>query len=51
MEASIMNGKDLKAGCVTGIVDVMHPISVARRVMEKTPHNFLGFIGAIIAQQ
>lgn len=47
MEASIMNGKDLKAGCVTGIVDVMHPISVARRVMEKTPHNFLGFNGAM----
>ncbi|CAO1356625.1 unnamed protein product [Diamesa hyperborea] len=43
MEASIMNGKDLKAGCVTGIVDVTHPISVARRVMEQTPHNFLGY--------
>lgn len=47
MEASIMNGKDLKAGCVTGIVDVTHPISVARRVMEQTPHNFLGYDGAM----
>ena len=24
----------------------MHPITAARRVMEKTPHNFLGFHGA-----
>lgn len=46
MEASVMDGKTLKAGCVTGVVDIMHPISVARRVMEKTPHNFLGFHGA-----
>lgn len=46
MEASVMDGKTLKAGCCTGVVDVMHPISVARRVMEKTPHNFLGFHGA-----
>ena len=46
MEASVMDGKTLKAGCVTGVVDIMHPITVARRVMEKTPHNFLGFHGA-----
>lgn len=46
MEASIMDGKTLKAGCVTGVVDIMHPITAARRVMEKTPHNFLGFHGA-----
>jgi beta-aspartyl-peptidase (threonine type) len=42
-----MDGKSLKVGCVAGIVDIMHPISVARRVMEKTPHNFLGFEGAM----
>lgn len=46
MEASVMDGKTLKAGCVTGVVDIMHPISAARKVMEKTPHNFLGFHGA-----
>jgi beta-aspartyl-peptidase (threonine type) len=46
-EASLMDGKSLKVGCVAGIVDIMHPISVARRVMEKTPHNFLGFEGAM----
>ena len=42
MEASIMNGSDLRAGCCTLIQDIVHPISFARRVMEKTPHNFLG---------
>lgn len=46
LEASVMDGKSLKAGCVAGVVDFMHPISAARRVMEKTPHNFLGFHGA-----
>lgn len=46
MEASVMDGKTLKAGCVTGVVDILHPITAARKVMEKTPHNFLGFHGA-----
>jgi len=46
LEASLMDGKLLKAGCVSGVVDIMHPITAARRVMEKTPHNFLGFHGA-----
>ncbi|XP_023296606.2 probable isoaspartyl peptidase/L-asparaginase CG7860 [Lucilia cuprina] len=42
VEASIMEGKELKAGCVTLLHDILHPISVARRVMEKTNHTFLG---------
>lgn len=42
MEASIMNGADLKAGCCTLIRDISHPISIARAVLEKTPHTFLG---------
>jgi beta-aspartyl-peptidase (threonine type) len=46
MEASVMDGKTLKAGCCTGVVDIYHPIVVARKIMEKTPHNFLGFYGA-----
>lgn len=47
MEASVMDGKTLKAGCISGLIDVKHPITLARRVMEKTPHNFLGFHGAM----
>lgn len=46
LEASVMDGKSLKAGAIAGVVDIMHPISAARKVMEKTPHNFLGFHGA-----
>ncbi|KAH8281174.1 hypothetical protein KR018_002683 [Drosophila ironensis] len=42
MEASLMEGKDLRAGCITLLRDVMHPISVARRLMEKKRHTFLG---------
>ncbi|XP_075154631.1 putative isoaspartyl peptidase/L-asparaginase CG7860 [Haematobia irritans] len=42
VEASIMEGDKLRAGCVTLLHDIMHPISVARYVMQKTPHTFLG---------
>jgi len=41
MEASVMDSSG-KVGCVTLIKNIMHPISIARKVMEKTPHNFLG---------
>ncbi|GAB0087189.1 Probable isoaspartyl peptidase/L-asparaginase CG7860 [Sergentomyia squamirostris] len=47
MEASIMRGSDLASGCVTLLKDVRHPITLARMVMEKTPHNFLGADGAM----
>lgn len=46
VEASIMEGKDLKAGCVTLLHDIMHPISVARYVMQQTQHTFLGGVAA-----
>ncbi|EDW00443.1 probable isoaspartyl peptidase/L-asparaginase GA20639 [Drosophila grimshawi] len=42
MEASLMEGHELRAGCVTLLRDVMHPITVARRLMEKRRHVFLG---------
>lgn len=42
LEASIMNGQDLSAGCCTLLNDIYHPISVARKIMEDTPHTFLG---------
>ncbi|KAL9883983.1 putative isoaspartyl peptidase/L-asparaginase CG7860 isoform 1-T1 [Glossina fuscipes fuscipes] len=42
VEASIMEGSELKAGCVTLLHDIMHPISVARCVMQNTKHTFLG---------
>lgn len=42
MEASIMDGHSLNAGCCTLVVDIYHPISLAKRVMLKTNHTFLG---------
>jgi L-asparaginase / beta-aspartyl-peptidase len=47
MEASIMHGAEGKAGCCSLVEDIMHPISVARLVMEKTPHNFLAGVGVM----
>lgn len=38
LDACIMNGVGHQAGAVAAIEGVLHPISVARRVMEETPH-------------
>ncbi|CAN0871291.1 Isoaspartyl peptidase/L-asparaginase 1 [Linum grandiflorum] len=46
MEASIMDGKTKKCGAVSGLTTVVNAISVARLVMDKTPHIYLGFQGA-----
>lgn len=45
LDASIMAG-DGRCGSVAAIVDILHPISVARAVMEKTPHVMLVGEGA-----
>ena len=46
LDACIMSGPDHNAGSVAGIQDILHPISVARLVMEKTPHVMLVGEGA-----
>lgn len=46
MDAMIMDGKTMEMGAVTGVEDIFHPITLARRVMEKTEFNFLGPKGA-----
>ena len=46
MDASIMDGAGLEAGAVAAIRDVRHPISVARQVMERSPHVMLVGDGA-----
>lgn len=46
MEACIMDGRTKKCGAVSGVTTVVNPISLARLVMEKTPHIYLAFDGA-----
>lgn len=46
MDASLMNGSDLKAGAVCGVRNVKNPVSLARTVMEKSEHVFLSGSGA-----
>lgn len=46
MDASIMDGRDRNAGAVSGVTATRNPISLARRVMEDSPHVFLSREGA-----
>lgn len=46
LDASIMDGKTLKAGAVAGVRHIKNPINLARDVMEKTPHVMLYGEGA-----
>jgi beta-aspartyl-peptidase (threonine type) len=46
MCASIMNGYDQNAGAVAIVRNVRNPVSLARAVMEKTKHIYLGSEGA-----
>jgi L-asparaginase / beta-aspartyl-peptidase len=46
LDASIMDGRTRAAGAVTGVTATRNPISLARAVMEKSPHVFLAGEGA-----
>lgn len=46
LDASIMEGKTLKAGSVAGVTTVKNPITAARTVMEKSKHVLLISRGA-----
>lgn len=46
MDSAIMDGSNLMAGAVASVSRTRHPISLARAVMEKTPHVFLVGKGA-----
>nr|KJB29446.1 hypothetical protein B456_005G101000 [Gossypium raimondii] len=46
MEASIMDGPKRRCGAVSGLSTVKNPVSLARLVMDKSPHSYLAFSGA-----
>src|SRR3546814_5786105 len=46
MDAAIMDGRDRSAGAVAGVVATRNPVSLARAVMEHSPHVMLAGRGA-----
>lgn len=46
LDAAMMDGSTMKAGAVADVTRTKHPISLARAVMEKSPHVMLIGAGA-----
>jgi beta-aspartyl-peptidase (threonine type) len=46
LDASIMDGRTLAAGAVAGVTRTRNPVSLARAVMERSPHVMLARDGA-----
>jgi len=48
MDASIMDGRDLSTGAVAALRNFLHPVRIARQVMERTEHVLLAGEGAAL---
>jgi len=46
LDAAIMDGRDLNAGTIAGVGDIKNPVTVARMVMEQSPHVMMVGKGA-----
>lgn len=46
LDASIMDGRDLRAGAVAGVRHVRNPVELSRLVMDRSPHVMLAGPGA-----
>jgi beta-aspartyl-peptidase (threonine type) len=47
MDAAIMSGNDLKSGAVSIVKNIKNPVTLARAIMEKTQHIYIGDMGAL----
>lgn len=47
LDAAIMDGRTLQAGAVSGVRYVQNPVSLARTILEHSPHVFLTGEGAL----
>ena len=47
LDAAIMDGRTLQAGAVSGVQHVQNPVSLARAVLESSPHVYLTGEGAV----
>ncbi len=46
LDAAIMDGRDRRAGAVAGVTRTRSPVTLARTVMERSPHVLLAGAGA-----
>jgi beta-aspartyl-peptidase (threonine type) len=46
LDAAIMDGTDRRAGAVARVTRTRHPVSLARAVLDATPHVMLAGVGA-----
>lgn len=52
MDAMIMDGNGLRLGAVASVRSILHPVSLARKVMDETPHClFVGEGANLLAER